>query len=165
MITTLYHGSEDNFDQFKLLDTGHDQFGTGIYFTPDFKVAKSYGNVIYTLPHNTLKINDEKDRMKASLTNHIIAKTPNKEWWTDWAEHKPKAITTFKRSLTGVLGEDLQTLWYNLYRYAPTEFCQVVSPYIQACKFDGNGLIEVCVYDLDTLNSNVVSKQVISDDE
>ena len=164
MITTLYHGSEDNFDLFKLLDEGHDQFGTGIYFTPDFDIARSYGNIIYTLPKNTLKIHNEKDRMKASLANHIIAKTPDIDWWMNWSENKHNAISTFKKSLTGVLGEDLQTLWYNLYRYKPTEFCQVVSPYIQACQFEGNGLIEVCVYDICTLNSNF-SKQIISDDE
>lgn len=49
---TLYHGSFADFNEFdysKKQKQGSDQMGQGFYFTADPKVARMFGDIIYTV--------------------------------------------------------------------------------------------------------------------
>ena len=69
---TLYHGSFSDFDNFDYeagkagKSGGADAYGEGFYFTDDPNVARTYGDIIYTVE-------------VAYSTNHFVAKKTGRE--------------------------------------------------------------------------------------
>jgi hypothetical protein len=155
----LFHATTVNFEQFELLNTGNDTFGTGIYFTHELSVALGHGHILYTVPASQLRIVHQDYFVKncSSLYTNLIREAKN-DWWTNWAETQPEAERMLRNQLTDKIGENLQTLWYELYRYNPVKFCKIVSRLYDACEFKANGKHEFVVYNIDKLNSLVCNQ-------
>ena len=74
---TLYHGSFSDFDMFdrsKNEKRSNDAYGEGYYFTGDPKIARNYGNIIYTV-----EVKYSTDRRTAKKTGREQDFSYNKE--------------------------------------------------------------------------------------
>lgn len=79
---TLYHGSFADFNEFdysKSKKLGSDQMGEGFYFTADPKVARMFGDIIYTVDvaystdfRTAKKTGREKDFMYNPKTGYWV---------------------------------------------------------------------------------------------
>lgn len=84
---TLYHGTDENFDEFSLDKFGkHDQgdFGKGIYFSEDKQTATKYGKNIKEVKVNIqnpyiINNHDDYKRMWKNFANNIDLKSLSKE--------------------------------------------------------------------------------------
>ena len=119
----IYHGSNNQFERFKLEKTGHNQYGTGVYFTNNIKTAIGYGKYIKIIPVTKLKnmkeynvVTEKGSKTPVTIIDFLIKQAPNKDWYTNYDENYIKAVIQFKKNLTGVFFEDIQTIWYELYK-------------------------------------------------
>jgi hypothetical protein len=124
----VFHGSANKYDSLKL-GYGNNELGTGLYFASDINVAKHYGKHIVSLDANKLKFKPYNGKTPLALVNYLIKNVTDDEIWQGWDENKNKAIKMFTASLNGTFGDDIQTIWYDLYRKEEEKFCQLVSKF------------------------------------
>ena len=153
----IYHGSKGlarKAGKFVLTGKGNDQYGAGAYFTADPKIASKYGKDIIKMDETKLRVVDGDSPMPPKLVTHLISKTPNKDWWTDWSESKREAYEMFRQTLNGRFVDDIQTLWYDLYHQDYMEFTKAVSKYVDAMRINDREYKNLyVVYNMSAINS------------
>lgn len=154
----LYHGTNSDFLTFDLAHQGNNQLGTGIYFFDDLEPASHYGKRLLKIDRKRFnKIATSTTKTPKKLIDDCI-KLNTSDWWENWAETKNEAIKQFLGSMTGRFVDDVQTLWFDLYKGDEQKFCDTVSKF-----YDGyyskpgedfnNGVF--VIYNLEKLNANL----------
>lgn len=124
----VYHGSK-NFHKELKLGGGNNEVGSGLYFIADIKVAKNYGNNIVAINTDDFSITKFNTKTPSRMVDELIKNSNDEYWWSNWNDNYIMAVKEFKKTLLNEFGEDIQTLWYELYKNDEENFCNIVSKY------------------------------------
>lgn len=148
-----YHGSSSDFSQFSvdhayIEDKSTAQYGPGFYLTPSLEEAIGYagenGYVKEVKISNLRKIKKASSRSNSSIAISAVNNLPpdrEDDILSNWGQNKDRA----KRELMNAmmerpnLGDQMQSIWIDCFRYAEPQFCVFASKFMDGLWFERNG--------------------------
>lgn len=162
---TWYHGTSVDFNEFDINyahveDKSIARFGTGFYLTTDLSLAKHYATsrgYIKVVELNSVdKIYNENLKPSLKLAKLAVSKIPNdkvEDILSNWDENPNVAKNKLVSFLmdTENIGEQIQSIWYDCYRYREPEFMNVFSKQLNGIIFNEKGYEVLVAYNKDNL--------------
>lgn len=160
-----YHGTKTDFDKFDLKyayleNKSIAQFGPGFYLAKDKDLAEHYaGNNGYVKTFSLSRkerIYDSESKPKltfAKIGVNNIPKDKLDDVLSNWDENPTKAKKLLIESLMNQenLGEQIQAIWYDCFRYREPEFVKIISSVCDGITFTEKGEDILVCYNPDIL--------------
>lgn len=161
-----YHGSPKDFTKFDpkysfIENSSNAALGPGFYLTQDIEEALGYAgrNGFLKEVHikNLKRIKQSQAKVSGPLAmNGINSMPPDKaeDVLSNWAQNKIDAKRQIYSSIvenSDNLGQEVQSIWYECYRYREADFCRFMAKYIDGVVFPRNGTPCIVGYNADAL--------------